>query len=237
MITSGRFRQAFVELMKEVGTNIPGHIVGFDESSQLAQVQIGIKVQDTNGDYHDPGTIIECPVHFQGGSEWFITNEIQSGAEGVIMFSQRCITGWLQTGGIANNPIARFHDMDDAIFIPGVRSAKTAISSFDNDGIEIRNSDNDVFVKLKNDKSISVGNGAGWIYLLPTGEVNINGVIISTDGSVTAPATVTAPTVSATTSLTVAGQEMSNHGHDAGSYNVDGESVSGVSGAPTTGEL
>lgn len=231
MITQGRFRSAFRELMKEVGTAIPGHVTGFDNSTQLAQVQIGIKITDQDGNTHDPAVIIQCPVQFSGGGGWAIEHKIESGDEGIIIFSQRCIDAWIQTGGIASNPIARFHDTNDAMFIPGIRSKKNAISDFSNDGVKIRNKDGEVYLHLSDDKIIDMQNGAGNITMAGTGDININGVIIDTTGSIVSPASISGVNLSATTSLIVNQQEMSYHTHTPGTYTVNGEAVTGVSGA------
>ncbi|CAH9012813.1 baseplate spike [Vibrio phage F35 g1] len=225
-------RQAFRELTKELGTSITGHILTFDTKTQLAQVQIGIFALDTNGNKISPAPIIECPVEFSGGGGWSFEHELNPNDEGLIIFSQRCLDAWIQTGGMAENPIARFHDKQDACFIPGVRSKKNAIKDFQNNGIRLRNEDASVYHWLKNDGSIESVNGAGYIKLLASGVVDMNGFLVQPTGAATSPVSVGAPTVAAASSLTVAGKEMNNHNHTAGTYEAGGDNVTGQSGDP-----
>jgi hypothetical protein len=188
-------REAFREMMKGVATSVPGHILAFDPATQLAQVQIGITRVDLNGATFDPPAIIETPVYFPGGA-YHLEYQIDPGDEGDILFSQRCVDGWLQTGGIASNPIGRFHDPQDAFFLPGFRSLPNALPAFQNNGIRLSNLTGSQFAWLKQDGSIFVENGAGFIRLGADGTVNINGVTIDTASLVTTPNDVKAGTIS-----------------------------------------
>jgi hypothetical protein len=182
-------------MMKGVATSSPGHILAFDPVTQLAQVQIGITRVDLNGATFDPPTIIETPVYFPGG-DYHIEYQIDPGCEGDILFSQRCIDGWLQTGGIAANPIGRFHDPQDAFFLPGFRSLPNKLPSFQNNGIRLSNKAGTQFMWLKNDGTMAWENGAGFIRVDAAGIVNINGVTIDPASLVTTPNDVKAGVIS-----------------------------------------
>ncbi|CAH9016607.1 putative baseplate assembly protein [Vibrio phage 120E34-1] len=225
-------RQAFRELSKELGTSIAGHVLAFDTATQLAQVQVGIFAVDAKGKKIKPDPIIECPVEFSGGGGWSFEHELNPNDEGLIIFSQRCLDAWIQTGGMAENPIARFHDKQDACFIPGVRSKKNAIKDFQNNGIRLRNEDASVYHWLKNDGSIESVNGAGYIKLLASGVVDMNGFLVQPTGAATSPVSVGAPTMTAANSLTVAGKEMDKHNHEPGTYVAGTTNVTGQSGDP-----
>lgn len=168
-------KSSFKELQKSLYTSIPGHLTGFDASTQLAQIQIGVQRVDTNGNSTTPPPLIECPVVFPGG-KYFIEYELVSGDEGIIMFSQRCIEGWLNIGGVADNPILRFHNINDAYFVPGLRSQANVIQSFQNNGVRLRNSAGDKYIWLKNDGNAEITAGT----LTINGNVQINGTADST---------------------------------------------------------
>lgn len=223
-------KRTFFEMMKDVATSIPGHVIAFDPVKQLAQIQIGVIRKDVKGVRFEPPPLIEVPVYFAGGSQFFMEHQIDPLDEGVILFSQRCIDGWSTTGGIANNPIMRFHDLNDAMFLPGLRSQPNVISDFSNNGVRIRNNDGSQYFWLKSDKTIEAVNGAGNFTMLPDGTVNINGATIAPDGTITSPTSVGAPTVAADTSLTVNGKEQANHTHLPGTYQAGGDNVTGNSG-------
>lgn len=149
-------KTTFREEMKKVGTSIPGHIISFDPETQTAQVQIGILRVDINGERFEPPPLIKCPVIFSGGSQFLIEHQIDPKDECLIIFSQRCIDGWVNSGGIANNPILRYHEFDDAIVIPGVRSQPNKITNFENNGVRLRNKTGDKFIWLKNDGTAEI---------------------------------------------------------------------------------
>lgn len=187
-------RESFRELMKGVSTSTPGYVLAFDPVTQRAHVQIGIQRVDLNGSIFVPPPIIEVPVYFPGG-DFAVEYQIDPGCEGDILFSQRCIDGWLQTGGVAVNPIGRFHDAQDAFFLPGFRSLPNVLPDFQNNGIRLRNKAGTQFAWLKNDGSIFVENGAGHIRLAANGTVTINGVTITPASLVTTTNDVVAGTI------------------------------------------
>lgn len=210
-------KRSFTEMMKDIATSIPGHIISFDPETQLAQVQIGIVRIDVNGNSFDPPPLIEVPVYFSGGS-FLLEYQIDPNDEGVIIFSQRCIDGWFNTGGIAENPILRFHDYSDAMFLPGLRSQPNKIQSFANNGLRLRNKDATHYIWLKNDGTIEAKNSNGTITMDPSGGVEMN----VTSFNVTSP------------SFTHNGVNVGDdHIHTPGTYSNSGGPVTGVSGEPS----
>lgn len=202
-MNSGILKTAFQEMMKGVCTSVPCHILAFDPVLQRAQVQVGVEVVAVAGytDSHAP--LDDVPVLFLGGTQYSIIHQINPGDEGMLIFSQRCVDGWKQTGGVASNPLARFHDMHDAFFIPGFRPLPTCISDFPNDGIRMQSRDGKQHVWIKSsgeiiadngvgsvsiapDGAIALSNASGYIKLLDDGSVNINGAVIKTDGTIVA---------------------------------------------------
>jgi len=189
-------KSAFRELAKNINTSVPGHVMAFDPSTQLAQIQVGIERVDLNGSVSALPVIAEVTVLFIGG-DYCVEHEVNPGDEGLLHFSQRCIDGWKQSGGVAPNPIGRFHNLQDAFFVPGYRPLPDVLPAFQNNGIRLRNRAGNQFAWLKNDGSIFIENGAGHIRLGADGTVTINGATISTDGNVT----------------TAAGKSMNTHRH------------------------
>lgn len=180
-------KSAFRELMKGVYTSIPGHVLAFDPVTQWAQVQIGVERVDINGAVFTPPPIINVPVSFTG-DDWVLEHQIDPGCEGNILFSQRCIDGWQQTGGVAVNPLGRFHDMQDAIFVPGIRSLPNVVTDFANDGMRLRDKAGTQFVWLKGDGTIDVRNPSCNVTLSPDGTIESRNsscnVTLSPDGTV-----------------------------------------------------
>lgn len=186
--TGALLRESFRAMMKTVNTAVPGYVVSFEPSTNLAQIQIGIKQVSIKGVTSDPPLIIECPVQFGGGKQFIIEHQIDVGTEGMLIFSQRCIDAWIDTGGIAENPIPRLHNLNDAMFIPGLRSQINVITDFQNDGIRLRNKDGTNHIWLKNDGTAEINittltvNGN----LVVNGDVDATGNVSATDGEFSA---------------------------------------------------
>lgn len=219
-------RRTFVEMMKDVGTSIPGHFLTFDPVTQLAQIQIGVQRIDVNGKTFEPSPLIECPVAFLGGSEYFMEHQIDAGDECLMVFSQRCIDGWINMGGVAVNPIMRFHDFSDAAVLPGLRSQPNKITDHQNNGVRLRNKAGDKFIWLKNDgtAAITVDTLTVIANIEHTGDTNQTGNVtltgdIDQDGSQTVSGDVVASDIS-----------LVNHVHGNGTY----KTTSGTPIDPTT---
>lgn len=141
--------------LKLVNTAIPGYFLKFDPATQLAEIQVSIERVNVNGEAERWSPIIQCPVHFTG-CDFVLEHQIDIGAEGLIIFSQRCIDAWVDQGGVAPNPVQHFHDSNDAMFIPGIRSQPNKITSFSNDGMRLRNKDGSNFIWLKSDGTAEI---------------------------------------------------------------------------------
>lgn len=193
----------FRSLMKSVGTSIPGHVLAFDPGTQLAQVQIGIQRIDVSGKSFTPAPLVQVPVCFPGGA-FCIEYQIDPGTEGLLIVSQRCIDAWVDQGGVAPAAIQRFHDMHDAMFIPGFRSQPNKLPSFQNNGVRLRNQAGTRYIWLKNDGAAEINVTT----LNITGATNITGNTVITG-------------------------TMTNNGHDVGSTHAHGGVVpgGGISGA------
>lgn len=179
-------REIFGEYLKDnVRTSVPGHVLSFDPANQLAEVQIGLMIEDRLGNAEPRRPIVRVPVQFWGGTGGTLECRIAAGVEGSIMFSQECIDSWVDQGGVAAKSEPRRFSINDAYFLPGVRSVPGAITDFSNNGIRLRDSSGGVYAWLKDDKTVAMANGAGSITIEPGGTVNINGVTITPDGLVT----------------------------------------------------
>lgn len=229
-------KTAFRELMKDTHTSIPGHVLTFDPVTQTAQIQIGIERTDINGAVFTPPPLVTVPVMFHGG-DFSVEFAVTPGCEGWIFFSQRCIDGWFNTGGVAANPIARFHDASDACFVPGTRSLPNVLPDFQNNGIRIRNRSGSQYVWLKSDNTIQANNGAGSIVIGANGTVTINGVVtIDTAGNIITPKDVKASTLHTDTASMTASGVSTTQDVVAGSISLKTHRHTGITtGSGTSG--
>lgn len=190
-------REIFGEYLKDnVRTSVPGHVLSFDPATQLAEVQIGLMLEDRMGNAEPRRPIVRVPVQFWGATGGTLECRVADGVEGSIMFSQECIDSWVDQGGVAAKSEPRRFSINDAYFIPGIRSVPGAITDFANDGIRLRNNSGSMYAWLRDDTSISLSNGAGFITIGANGTVNINGVTFTPESLVTTPNDVVAGEIS-----------------------------------------
>jgi hypothetical protein len=134
-------RAHFDENNLNLHTCLPGHIVSFDSATQTAKVQPGIqRIFAQQGPVNLP-ELVDVPVCFPGGHDWFLTFPVANGDECLLMFSERAIDFWWQNGGVQLPAEYRTHDLSDAFAFVGVNSKPHALTSLRTDGPEIRTRD------------------------------------------------------------------------------------------------
>ncbi|ROM84113.1 hypothetical protein BK655_12225 [Pseudomonas brassicacearum] len=151
-------RGIFGEYLKDnMRTSVPGHVLSFDPDTQMAEVQIGLMLEDRLGAQQPRRPIIHVPVQFWGAAGGTLECRVANNTEGVLFFSQECIDSWVDQGGVAVKSEPRRFSINDAYFIPGVRSIPGAITDFSNDGIRLRSNDGSAYFWIHDNKSLEIG--------------------------------------------------------------------------------
>lgn len=153
----GLIKFAVNSMLTHVHTAIPGNIVSYDKSKGLATVQIGIK-QKHEGEWHDIPPLVGVPVIMPRSASGaaYISLPLSAGDPGLILFSERSIDAWIQTGGIVNPNDTRKHDFSDAIFYPGLYPVTNPVET-DGDNLVINNKK--MRITLTPEGKFSAGNG------------------------------------------------------------------------------
>ncbi|WP_223535274.1 Gp138 family membrane-puncturing spike protein [Pseudomonas sp. GL-B-16] len=152
---SKMLREVFGEYLKgNMRTSVPGHVLKFDPVTQQAEVQIGLMIEDRQGNQEARRPIICVPVQFWGASGGTLECRVGNGTEGVLFFSQECIDSWVDQGGVAVKSEPRRFSINDAYFVPGVRSTPGAITDFANDGIRLRSTDGSAYIWIHDNKTL-----------------------------------------------------------------------------------
>lgn len=155
---SKMLRGIFGEYLKDnMRTSVPGHVLSFDPATQAAEVQIGLMLEDRQGGQQPRRPIIRVQVQFWGAAGGTLECRVANGTEGVLFFSQECIDSWVDQGGVAVKSEPRRFSINDAYFIPGVRSIPGAISNFANDGIRLRSNDGTAYFWIHDNKTLEIG--------------------------------------------------------------------------------
>lgn len=212
-------KQAINNTLKDTHTAIVGIVESFDPALQTVKVQPAIKrvFRKDNGDGTEDRTseplplLINVPVIFPRAGGYFLTFPIIKGDECLLIFSERSIDYWWTKSGVQDPGAFRQHDLSDAICFVGLSSKPNAISSFNANEPEFRNSEGDQKVVLKTNKDIHIITPTQIKLdsdnVLITGDITINGTT-QMDGSLHSDTT-----IAADTEVSGGGIDLSSHVH------------------------
>ncbi|MEQ5195390.1 Gp138 family membrane-puncturing spike protein [Klebsiella pasteurii] len=165
-------------LNEQLRVALPGIIQSFDPDTVTAVVQPAIRYierdNDGNKNTKDYPLLVDVPVIFPRGGGCTLTFPVKEGDECLVIFADRCIDFWWQSGGIQEQVDGRMHDLSDAFAIVGPQSQAKKISGISTSAVELRSDDG--AAKL----SINPSNGA--ISGTAPGGFNLNGLKILSDG-------------------------------------------------------
>ena len=208
---------------------LPGRIVEYFKEDQTATIQISVEsVVSSALDSTSPITrkpLEGVPVHTPSGGGWAITMPIKKGDTCVLFFSQVGYDHWLYqdkdiAGTLANLPkpwLGRQFDENDGYALVGLNTLPRAIQNYSGEHSQWRNEDATQVISLNDDASITIDSTVSLTINAPIVEINtpdarINGPLHCT-GAITSDISISAPTVTGTASLVVAGKEMGLHKH------------------------
>ena len=97
---------------KSLNVAVPGEVVSYDTDARTATIQPTIRDW---GSTDDPPLLLDVPVFMWGNYQ--ITP--QKGDSCLVIFADRCIDSWLQSGGVSSPLVARFHSMSDGFAFVG----------------------------------------------------------------------------------------------------------------------
>lgn len=125
--------------------------------------------------------LINVPLINLAGGNFAITCPIQPGDECLVIFQDRCLDGWWQSGGVQNQARLRTHDLSDGIAIVGPRSVPRAIPNVSTSSLQIRTIDGSAYFELAPGGVVNIVAPGG---INITGPVQINGnLAVSGEGT------------------------------------------------------
>ncbi|WP_336981886.1 MULTISPECIES: Gp138 family membrane-puncturing spike protein [unclassified Cedecea] len=173
---------------------LPGIIQSFDPQTVTCAVAPAIRgaqfARDGTVSQVNYPLLVDVPVVFPHGGGCSLTFPLKAGDECLVIFADRAIDFWWQSGGIQEPVDARQHSLSDAFVLPGPQSQAKKISGISTSAVQLRSEDGKAFVELDpSSHSITLATPgkltatAASIDL--TGEVNIKGNV-TVSGDVTA---------------------------------------------------
>lgn len=122
------FAQAIIEAAQgPILISQPATVLSYDKESQTAVVQPVIRVYEVQWEAEtegfEPLEQATVPVAFPGSGPFSLTWPIEAGTQGVLVFCDRAMGGWMASGGTDLEPAdrSRFNEAN-AFFVPEVRS-------------------------------------------------------------------------------------------------------------------
>lgn len=115
----------------ELRVSAPATVVSYNPTTQRATVQLGaLPVAYVGADTRalEPIEIPEVPVRWFGTAAGYVTMPLEQGDTGHVLFTDRCLTEWLNKGKPVDPVNGRTHALGDAIFEPGLRHKQNVIT-------------------------------------------------------------------------------------------------------------
>lgn len=165
-------------IMSAMRVSMPGIIQSFDPDAVTAVVQPAIKGAEKDESGAEVSVnlplLVDVPVVFPRGGGCTLTFPVKAGDECLVIFADRCIDFWWQSGGIQEPVDDRMHDLSDAFCIVGPQSQAKKISGISTSAVELRSYDGGT--------KLSLNPSSGEINGTAPGGFNLNGLKIHPDG-------------------------------------------------------
>lgn len=132
--------------------SLPGIIESFDPIACTCTVQPALKGQtaDELGNMKSAPLplLVDVPVVFPRGGGCTITFPVKAGDECLVVFCDRCIDFWWQSGGVQETVDPRQHDLSDAFAIVGPQSQANVISNISSTTLQMRTDDGAAYIEI-----------------------------------------------------------------------------------------
>ncbi|TGC25274.1 Gp138 family membrane-puncturing spike protein [Escherichia sp. E1130] len=162
----------------QIRVALPGIVQSFDPGTVTAVVQPAIRSVETDNDgkriTNNYPLLVDVPVVFPRGGGCTLTFPVKAGDECLVIFADRCIDFWWQSGGVQEPVDDRVHDLSDAFCIVGPQSQAQKIGGISTSGVELRSDDGET--------KLSLNPSSGAITGTAPGGFDLNGLKILPDG-------------------------------------------------------
>lgn len=180
--------QAYKALSESISSSLrvalPGIIQSFNPVTVTCVVQPAIKgsMRDAKDKLQSVTLplLVDVPVVFPRGGGCTITFPVKKGDECLVLFSDRCIDFWWQSGGVQEPVDPRQHDLSDAFALVGPQSQKEKIDNISTESLQIRTDNGSSFIELKLNGEVNITTPQ----LTVNGNVTVNGEVTSTGDQV-----------------------------------------------------
>ncbi|ELQ6225166.1 Gp138 family membrane-puncturing spike protein [Cronobacter turicensis] len=207
---------------------LPGIIQSFNPQAVTCVVQPAIRGKRSDDDGSERSVklplLVDVPVVFPRGGGCTLTFPVAAGDECLVIFADRCIDFWWQSGDVQEPVDPRMHDLSDAFALVGPMSQQRKISNISVSATQLRTDDGAAVIELAVGHDISLRTPGrltasaqgGTVITSPSiilnGNVTINGSLTQGMGDNGGGATLRGP-VNVQTDVKAAGISLVSHTH------------------------
>lgn len=160
-------RDAIEARMLSVNTAIPAKVLAYDRDNGTVDVRPLLKRKYSDGTVSELPKIFNVPIQWYRANNAYITLPIKVNDTVTLIFSQRSLDQWKQSGGTVDPKDPRKHALSDAIAVPGLYPKSTAPADPSPDNLEIVN--NKAKVSLSPDGDVVANNDTATLSMLTNG--------------------------------------------------------------------
>lgn len=185
-------------LRANLWTAMPAIITRVDREKNTVNAQVSIRDWAYNKlrftGFVEIPELIDLPVVFPRGGGLVLTFPIAPGDETLVVFANRCIDAWWQSGGVQNPIEFRPNELSDGFALMGVFSVPNVPGGISSDSAQLRTTAGTTFVEVTASGAVNIQSTgpttvqaggdvsvttAGNASLTATGTVTVTGAIVS----------------------------------------------------------
>lgn len=175
-------------IMSGLFVALPCIVQSFDPDAVTVEAQPAIKWRVTEDGTEKTVSLpllVDVPVTFPRGGGATLTFPIAPGDECLVVFADRCIDYWWQSGGVQEAVDPRKHNLSDGFALVGPQSQATKISNISTSAVQLRSDDGGTHISIDTgSKNVTVVTPAK-LTATADGGTEINSPEITLNGNVT----------------------------------------------------
>lgn len=140
-------------IMSRLNCHNIGKILSFNPDTQTADIQL-MQIKRFNNEYITPTVLTDVPLIIYGASGGHITLPDPTGSICLLLFMDRNIDAFLETGEMYTPTSTRMHDFTDCIALTTFKTLANPIENYDDKAITIIN--DEIIEEVKNQSYIKV---------------------------------------------------------------------------------
>lgn len=140
-----------------------GKIESVNKADQTVEIQLQIKRLAADATSTAYPVLVDCPYFVLQGGGGYIDMPIARGDCCIVLFNDRCIDDWWESGNVMDPPKNRKHSLSDGIAIVGINPKPDALKSdgsklriINNQGIEFNGNDKTFVTHAELDSALQI---------------------------------------------------------------------------------